>query len=86
MESVTVADSGLVAVGWDESDSRVIAAAWTSSDGTAWSRVLHDEAVFAFTQMTNVTAGGPGVVTVGVRRPIVDSAVDAAVWTAATED
>lgn len=44
------------------------AVVWTSADGTAWSRVAHDEAIFGgsdFPAMAGVTAGGPGLVAVG---------------------
>jgi hypothetical protein len=67
MHSVTVGGPGLVAVGTysvdDDEDGR--AAVWTSVDGTDWSRVPHDEAVFGGGRMNSVTAGGPGLVAVG---------------------
>lgn len=47
------------------------AAVWTSPDGLTWSRVPHHEAVFGgpdFQEMTAVTAGGPGLVAVGMSR------------------
>jgi len=99
MNSVTAGGPGLVAVGsvtgefagWYAHD----AAVWTSPDGFIWSRVPHDEAIFAtsdrdilaekypgefWEEMLSVTAGGPGLVAVGF-----DSADecgwDSAVWT-----
>jgi hypothetical protein len=101
MNSVTVGGPGLVAVGSSEEEKagpddaadepanvNHDAAVWTSPDGLTWSRVPHDEAVFAVSNtegdlteiMLSVTAGGPGLVAVGF-----DSADqcgwDAAVWT-----
>ena len=67
MSSVTAGGPGLVAVGRDE--DRWAAAVWTSSDGLLWERVAHDETVFGGAGrqvMTSVTAGGPGLVAVGV--------------------
>ena len=89
MSGVTVGGPGLVAVGSDGlgalgpylrtrpggAGSRH-AAVWTSTDGITWSRVAHDEAVFGGGGMRSVTAGGPGLVAVGVG----DTSV-AAVWT-----
>ena len=67
------------------------AAVWTSVDGLTWSRVPHDEAVFGGADsyaMSGVTAGGPGLVAVGVagaleveNQSVGDD--DAAVWTSA---
>jgi hypothetical protein len=100
MNSVTVGGPGLVAVGSSEeekvrpedadepADMNHDAAVWTSPDGLTWSRVPHDEAVFAVSNdegdlteiMLSVTAAGPGLVAVGF-----DShdhcGWDAAVWT-----
>ena len=67
MGSVAVGGPGLVAVGSDF--GREAAAVWTSSDGLLWERVAHDETVFGGAGrqvMTSVTAGGPGLVAVGV--------------------
>jgi hypothetical protein len=50
-----------VAVGSDESD----AAVWTSVNGSTWSRVPHNEAIFGEAEMSNVTAGGSDLVAVG---------------------
>ena len=82
MESVTVGGPGLVAVGLDFSGGDEDAAVWTSVDGLSWSRVAHDELVFGGVgdqEMESVTAGGPGLVAVGLDAPGGD--VDAAVWT-----
>ena len=60
---------------------------WTSADGITWSRVPHDESVFggALTQeMNSVTAGGPGLVAVGIDGLGNDG--DEAVWVLARED
>jgi hypothetical protein len=101
MNSVTVGGPGLVAVGSSEeeevgpddaagepADVNHDAAVWTSPDGLTWSRVPHDEAVFAVSIgsadmteiMLSVTAAGPGLVAVGF-----DShdqcGWDAAAWT-----
>ncbi|MFA9563601.1 MAG: hypothetical protein ACERLM_02685, partial [Acidimicrobiales bacterium] len=66
------------------------AAVWTSPDGLTWSRVPHDEAVFARSGdtgdkeevMLSVTAGGPGLVAVG-SNSAGQCGWDAAVWTSA---
>ena len=71
-----------MAVGIDNSGGDRDAAVWTSPDGITWSRVPHDEAVFggeAEQVMTSVTAGGPGLVAVGIDNSGGDR--DAAVWT-----
>ena len=74
MYDVTAGGPGLVAVGrdgvggWDNT-SHNAAAVWTSVDGITWSRVPHDEEVFGKggnPAMLSVTAGGPGLVAVGV--------------------
>jgi hypothetical protein len=83
MRSVTVGGPGLVAVGWDGELIADIpdtdAAVWTSVDGVTWSRVPHDEGIFGAAFMMSVTAGGPGLVAVGMDGPWGDG--DAAVWT-----
>lgn len=83
MRSVTVGGPGLVAVGWDGEDladtPNMDAVVWTSADGITWSRVPHDEGVFGAAFMESVTAGGPGLVAVGMDGPWGDG--DAAVWT-----
>ncbi|NNF52998.1 MAG: hypothetical protein HKN03_01005 [Acidimicrobiales bacterium] len=83
MRSVSVGGPGLVAVGWEDEvldeDAEPSAAVWTSVDGSTWSRVPHDEDVFGAALMTSVTAGGPGLVAVGMTTPGGDG--NAAVWT-----
>jgi photosystem II stability/assembly factor-like uncharacterized protein len=71
MVAVTGGGPGLVAVGEDFRRSRP--AVWTSPDGTTWSLLPHDEAVFPGPEgvsggvtVRSVTAGGPGLVAVGV--------------------
>jgi hypothetical protein len=77
IEDVTIGGPGLVAVGrdsyTDDSDTYAVAAVWTSVDGTNWSRVPQDAAVFGGARrepaevavMTAVATGGPGLVAVG---------------------
>jgi len=80
MVSVTVGGPGLVAVGMGRGFHD--AAVWTSPDGISWSRVLDKEDIFSGggeQWMRSVTAGGPGLVAVGV--DILDNEFDAAVWT-----
>jgi hypothetical protein len=83
MRSVTVGGPGLVAVGWDGELIADIpdtdAAVWTSVDGVTWSRVPHNEGIFGAAFMMSVTAGGPGLIAVGMDGPWGDG--DAAVWT-----
>jgi hypothetical protein len=82
MWGVTAGGPGLVAVGEDRSrdfdDGDV--AVWTSVDGITWSRVPHDEAVFATGQVTSVTSAESGLV-VAVGNEGTDGGDDAAVWT-----
>jgi hypothetical protein len=69
MNSVTVGGPGLVAVGSNGVEFSSDAAVWTSSDGITWSRVPDDDTIFGetrFQEMTSVTAGGPGLVAVGI--------------------
>lgn len=97
LQAVTVGGPGLIAVGavcdgycpyWPE-EAHWSAAVWTSSDGTAWQRVPHDEAIFGGAgdqMMLDVVAGGPGYVAVGfshlesVAGYVGDGTLDAAVW------
>jgi molecular chaperone DnaK len=82
MRSVAAVGPGLVAVGYDTSGGDQDAAVWTSSDGFAWTRVAHDEAVFGGTgdqEMESVAAAGSGLVAVGWDGSGGDQ--DAAVWT-----
>jgi hypothetical protein len=60
------------------------AVVWTSRNGATWSRVPTDEAVFGGIgeqQMLGVTAGGPGLVAVGLDAEGSSESADAAVWT-----
>jgi hypothetical protein len=85
MSAVIVGGPGLVAVGWDgqgilADNPNLDAAIWTSVDGYTWSRVPHEDDVFAGAWIDAVTVGGPGLVAVGGTGGYnVDS--DAAVWT-----
>lgn len=82
MHSVTAGGPGLVAVGTSDR-----AAVWTSTDGFTWSRIPHDDAVFGgvgdepYTEMNSVTAGGPGLVAVGIEGHPHGPNNNAAVWT-----
>lgn len=85
---VVAGGPGLVAVGrdgderpWDNSFGSS-AAVWTSVDGVTWSRVPHDESVFApggNKLMLSVTVGGPGLVAVGAQSP--GGPMDTPAWT-----
>jgi hypothetical protein len=82
--SVVAGGPGLVAVGEDGPVGDADAAVWTSVDGSTWSRVAHDEAVFGgdgSQVMRSVVVGGPGLVAVGYGQSGDD--FDAAVWTSA---
>lgn len=82
MHSVTAGGPGLVAVGTSDQG-----AVWTSLDGFTWSRVPHDEEVFGggagvdYTSMSSVTAGGPGLVAVGIDGHPHGENVNPVVWT-----
>ena len=78
MQSVTAAGPGLVAVGFNDPLDDFDAIVWTSPDGVTWSRVPDAEGVFSGAgdqKMVSVTAGGSGLVAVGL------ADTDAAVWT-----
>jgi hypothetical protein len=99
MWSVTAGGPVLVAVGGDfdiwtpediqrplEAGGDGDAVVWTSPDGVSWSRVPHDEAVFGgdgAQQIFSVTAGGPGLVAVGIDGTLDTEEGNAAVWTSA---
>jgi class 3 adenylate cyclase len=73
--------AGLVAVGTEDLGDDLDGAAWTSRDGSEWSRVPHDEAVFGGSQdqfLQRVTATASGFVAVGSDSSGGDQ--DAAVW------
>jgi len=81
MLGVTADGPGLVAVGYDGPGGDQDAAVWTSPDGTTWTRTPHNETTFGGTGnpwMFGVTAGGPGLVAVGLDGSGGD--LDAAVW------
>jgi hypothetical protein len=86
MSSVASGPNGLVAVGWDESDSAnsvPMAAVWTSLDGVTWTRQSGVGQALASpdgTGMLSVTAGGPGYVAAG-SVDVYSESSDAAVWT-----
>jgi hypothetical protein len=86
MRSVTSGPDGLVAVGWDESDSAKsvpTAAVWTSPNGVTWTRELGGGQALVSPDgagMLSVTAGGPGYVAAGSVDEYSGS-TDAAVWT-----
>jgi hypothetical protein len=89
IEAVTVGGPGLVAVGGTGGyNTGSDAAVWTSPDGFTWSRVPHDESVFGTDTgqfISDVTAGGPGLVAVGSGGGIGpwdhNNGTHAAVWT-----
>ncbi len=79
--SVAASQSAFVAVGWDLSSGDEDAAVWHSSDGTTWSRIPHDEAVFGGDNdqaMWSVVATESGFYAVG--RDWSGGDEDAAVW------
>jgi hypothetical protein len=101
MRSVAAGGPGLVAVGSADPHNGEDAAVWTSVDGITWSRVSHDEEVFGGTgpalrggeqNMTDVTAGGPGLVAVGWEflgvsaNAVVWTSVDGMTWTRVPND
>lgn len=84
MLDVVAAGPGFVAVGLDwRVDNPPDAAVWTSVDGTTWSRVPHDDAVFggsSYQQMMSIARGGPGLVAVGLSVQVPGEGNEAAVW------
>jgi hypothetical protein len=74
MRGVTQGGPGLVAVGIEYLPTEVgVGVVWTSTDGLAWTRVADEE--FSGTDDTylaDVTAGGPGLVAVGMIREAYD--------------
>jgi len=74
----------LVAVGYDDAGGDRDAAVWVSTDGVAWERVPHDEAVFGgpgFQMAAAVAAGTSGFAAGGTDDP--DGDLDAAMWASA---
>ena len=110
ISSVTSGGPGLVAVGDVRSGQGASSngVVWTSQDGTSWSRVPHDDEIFGrseagrcCTHMTDVVAGGPGLVAVGadwvgdepggseddgVSRAVVWTSSDGIVWSRVPHD
>jgi hypothetical protein len=83
MTSVAAAGPGLVAAGFEGAPGQEVAVIWTSVDGLEWSKVPADEAIFGgegLQAISSVTAGGPGVVAVGLDESAGDQGA-AAVWT-----
>ena len=89
MSDVAVGGPGLVAVGMEEwpdvGTPSAIAPSepvvWTSVDGTTWTRLPHNEAVFGSAGIGGVIAGGPGLIAVGSRSVVRGVVNDAVVWT-----
>jgi hypothetical protein len=87
LASVVAGGPGFVAVGSADQEvpgssrHRSVAAVWTSPDGATWSRVPHDDQVFAVGQLESVIVGGPGLVAVGMDESDGYTDIDAAVWT-----
>lgn len=81
MNSVVVADSGLVAVGWTGwiGGPNSEAAVWTSEDGIIWSRVAHDEEAIGNGVMWDLINTDRGLIAVGT------DGTNAAVWVNSTE-
>lgn len=82
MLGVASGSPGLVAVGRDAAGPDGDAAVWASSDGSAWVRVS-EAAVFGgpwHQEMLAVTAGGPGLVAVGLEFNPDGHAQTGAVW------
>ncbi len=94
MWGVTAWEGGFIAVGVDGTSPDLggsadwtsqEAAVWTSPDGVSWSRVPHDEAVFAGPgrqEMWDVAASGTGLVAIGFDEegPMNGSSEDQAIW------
>lgn len=88
LNSVTTGGPGFVAVGGETKNAGTAednAAVWTSTDGIAWTQVTHNEEAFGGVgarMMEDVTAGGPGLVAVGLRFDEPGKrGLNAAVWT-----
>lgn len=92
IEAVTAGGPGYVAVGSEIVGTLAVAAVWTSVDGVAWERVPGDPAFDlggpghfndgrAHAAMTDVVAGGPGLVAVGSVCTPTGGDCRAAVWT-----
>jgi hypothetical protein len=78
---VTAGGSGLIAVGYDDANSDWDTRVWTSVDGSDWTLLPADPAVFGGPgdqQIAKVVEGGPGFVAVG--RESTGNGSDAIVW------
>ncbi len=82
MSDIVVADDGLVAVGFRETDGDQAAAVWLSDDGSEWRLASDPTGALQAPDdqfLRGAVAGGPGVVAVGGDGTLFD--IDAAVWT-----
>ena len=72
MSAVTVGGPGLVAVGTAaQPPGSAVGAVWVSTDGVVWTRVTDSDEAFGGSDdvyLQGVTAGGPGLVAVGMIR------------------
>ena len=91
MTSVTAGGPGVVAVGFaigpaaDSVGERAMV--WTSPDGVTWSRVPHNEALFADAGMTSVTATSRGLVVLGdANIPVIWTSPDGFSWSRTPHD
>jgi hypothetical protein len=81
MHRVVAGEDQLIAVGSDGEEDFLDAAVWTSADGTTWTRVPGDPAIFggdSEQEMLGITQTEDGYVIVGEEGPHNDE--DAAVW------
>ena len=79
MANVTRGGPGFVAVGSDWSANDFNAAVWISSEGFAWSRIQHNDALFGDAEMRSVSARGRRLVAAGHDGS--GGSLEAAVWT-----
>ncbi len=78
---VTAGGPGLIAVGYDDANGDWDTRVWTSADGSEWTLLPADPAVFGGSgdqQIAKVVEGGPGFVAVG--RESTGNGSDAIVW------
>jgi hypothetical protein len=96
MSHVVVGGPGLVAVGKEEwpdfgGSSALVApqtaVVWTSVDGTTWTRVPDNDAVFVGAEVGGVIAGGPGLIAVGsLNEAVVWTSPDGIAWSQVPHD
>jgi len=99
MSDVAVGGPGLVAVGkeeWPDFGGDSVAGApqtavvWTSVDGTTWTRLPDNLAVFGRAEVGGVIAGGPGLIAVGssvvVNEALVWTSPDGTTWSRIPDD